>query len=45
MEEQIKYTQGIMGVFATVITFVLAVAGVYLGYFILKKHLKEEDKN
>ena len=45
MEEQIKYTQGIMGVLATVITFVLAVAGVYLGYFILKKHLKEEDKN
>ncbi len=41
MDEMIKCTQGIMGVLATVVVFVLAFAGVYLGYLILKKHLKE----
>ncbi len=45
MDAQIKFTQGIMGVLATFITFVLALAGVYLGYIILKKHLKEGEKN
>jgi hypothetical protein len=42
MNAQIQYTQGLMGVLSTGITFVLAFAGVYLGYVILKKHLKEE---
>ena len=42
MNAQIQYTQGLMGVLSTCITFVLAFAGIYLGYIILKKHLKEE---
>lgn len=41
MNAQIQYTQGLMGLLSTVITFVLAFVGVYLGYIILKKHLKE----
>ncbi len=41
MDEMVRYTQGIMGVLATAVVFVLAAAGVYLGYLILKKHLKE----
>lgn len=41
MEEMIKCTQGTMGVLATVVVFLLAVAGVYIGYLLLKKHLKE----
>ncbi|MBR3735876.1 MAG: MptD family putative ECF transporter S component [Lachnospiraceae bacterium] len=41
MDEMIRYTQGAMGVLATAVVFVLAIAGVYLGYVILKKHLKE----
>ena len=45
MEAMIKATQGIMGVLATFTTFALAVAGVYLGYVILKKHLKEGNEN
>ncbi len=42
MEEMVKYTTGIMGVVSTLIVFVLAVAGVYLGWLILRKHLKEK---
>ena len=45
MEAQVKYTQGIMGVLATFITFVLGIIGVYLGYAILKKHLREGEKS
>jgi len=41
MDEMVRYTQGIMGVLATAVVFALAAAGVYLGYLILKKHLKE----
>lgn len=39
----IKYTSGAMGVIATVVVFALSVAGVYLGYLILKKHLDKKD--
>lgn len=42
MAEMVKYTQGIMGLFAVVITFVLSLLGVYIGYTILKGHLKED---
>lgn len=45
MNAQIKYTQGLMGVLSTGITFVLAFVGIYLGYVILKKHLKEDNEN
>ncbi|MGP1611816.1 MAG: MptD family putative ECF transporter S component [Catonella sp.] len=45
MNAQIQYTQGLMGLLSTVITFVLAFMGVYLGYIILKKHLKEGERN
>ena len=44
MEEMVKYTTGFMGVVSTLIVFVLAVAGVYLGWLILRKHLKENKK-
>ena len=43
MDEMIKYTSGVMGVIATFIVFALAVAGVYLGYAILRKHLEKKD--
>ncbi|MCR4831101.1 MAG: MptD family putative ECF transporter S component [Pseudobutyrivibrio sp.] len=43
MDEMIKYTSGIMGVIATIIVFALSVAGVYLGYAILRKHLDKKD--
>ena len=45
MNAQIQYTQGLMGLLSTGITFVLAFMGVYLGYIILKKHLKEGERN
>ena len=41
MLEMVKATQGVMGILGTVITFVLSVIGVYIGYSILKGHLKE----
>ncbi len=41
MEDQIKYTAGTWGILSTGIVFCLAVAGIYLGYFILRKHFKE----
>ncbi len=44
MEEMVKYTTGFMGVVSTLIVFALAVAGVYLGWLILRKHLKENKK-
>ena len=45
MDEMIRYTQGVMGILATAVVFILSFAGVYLGYVILKKHLKEERGN
>ena len=42
MDEMIKYTSGFMGIVATVIVFVLSLAGVYLGYVILRKHLEKK---
>lgn len=42
MDEMIKYTSGFMGIVATVIVFVLSIAGVYLGYVILRKHLEKK---
>lgn len=44
MEEMVKYTTGFMGIVSTLIVFALAVAGVYLGWLILRKHLKENKK-
>lgn len=44
MEEMVKYTTGFMGVVSTFIVFALAVAGVYLGWLILRKHLKEKKE-
>lgn len=41
MEEMVKYTTGFMGVVSTFIVFALAVAGVYLGWLILRKHLNK----
>ena len=45
MEEMVKYTTGFMGVVSTFIVFALAVAGVYLGWLILRKHLKEKKNS
>jgi len=44
MEEMVRYTQGFMGVVSSFIVFALSFAGVYLGWLILRKHLKE-NKN
>lgn len=40
MEEYVKYTSGLMGIFSTLVTFVLAFAGIYIAHAILKKHFK-----
>ena len=42
MLAMVKAAQGTMGILATIITFVLSVIGVYIGYVILKGHLKEK---
>jgi hypothetical protein len=42
MLAMVKAAQGTMGILATIITFVLSVIGVYIGYSILKGHLKEK---
>ncbi|MGT2933553.1 MptD family putative ECF transporter S component [Streptococcus catagoni] len=41
MDQYIKYTSGLWGFASSAIVFILAFAGVYLGYLILKKHLQE----
>lgn len=41
MDAMIKYTAGTWGIVNSLIIFALAVLGVYIGYFILKKHFKE----
>ncbi|MGT2721364.1 MptD family putative ECF transporter S component [Streptococcus porcinus] len=41
MEELIKYTTGVWSFISTVVVFLMAIAGIYLGYFILRKHFKE----
>lgn len=38
MEEMVRYTGGIWALYSSVIVFVLAFLGVYLGHLILKKH-------
>ncbi|MCR5641371.1 MAG: MptD family putative ECF transporter S component [Lachnospiraceae bacterium] len=42
MDAMIYYTQGFMGVIATVVVFALSFVGAYFGQLLLKKHL---DKN
>ena len=41
MDAMLKYTQGTMGIISTFIVFALAFVGVWIGYLILRKHLKE----
>lgn len=41
MDQYIKYTAGKWAVISSVIVFLLAFLGVYLGYMILRKHFKE----
>ena len=41
MDSMVKATQGIMGGLASVVVFLLAFAGVWLGYYILRKHLEK----
>ncbi len=41
VDAQIKYTSGAWGVTCTIIVFVMAFIGIYLGHKILKKHFKE----
>ena len=40
MDEMISYTTGFMGIISTVIVFLLAAIGVYIGYLILRKHFE-----
>lgn len=41
MDAMIRYTAGLWGVISTVIVFVLAFIGIYIGYSILKKHFRK----
>lgn len=41
MDAMIKYTSGLWGLASTIIVFVLAAIGIYIGYSILKKHLRK----
>lgn len=41
MDMMIRFSRGLMGVGATGVVFLLAFAGVYLGYLILCKHLEK----
>lgn len=41
MDEMIKYTAGSWAVINSIVVFVLAAIGIYLGYLILRKHFKE----
>ena len=43
MDEMIKYTSGAMGIVSTLLVFVMAVAGVYIGYLILRKHFERKE--
>jgi len=44
MDRRISATTGIMGVLATVTVFAISVAGVYLGYIILRKHFDKKEE-
>lgn len=41
MDEMIKYTAGSWAVINSIVVFILAAIGIYLGYLILRKHFKE----
>lgn len=41
MEAMLQFTSGYMGIVSTLVVFALSFAGVYLGWLILRKHLKE----
>lgn len=40
MDEMIRYTGGIWALYSSLIIFALSLIGVYIGYFILRKHFK-----
>jgi len=42
MDDMIKYTAGAWGIVNSLITFVLAAIGIYIGYLILRKHFRED---
>ena len=44
MDEMLRFTTGFMGVVSTLIVFAFTAAGVFLGWLILRKHLKENKK-
>ncbi len=44
MDQMVRFTTGFMGIVSTLIVFALAFAGVFLGWLILRKHLKENKK-
>lgn len=41
MDEMIKYTAGSWAVINSIVVFILAAIGIYIGYLILRKHFKE----
>jgi len=41
MDEMLRWTSGIMGGVSTLIVFALSFGGVFLGWLILRKHLKD----
>ncbi len=45
MDEMIRFTKGLMGLLSSVLVFILAVIGVFLGYLILRKHLEKMKRD
>lgn len=43
MEDMVRYTSGMWALYTSLIVFVLAVIGVYIGHFILKKHFRAKQ--
>lgn len=44
MDAGIRFTKGLMGALSSVVVFILAFVGVFLGYLILKGHLEKMKK-
>ena len=43
MDDWVEAASGALGVIAIVVVFVLAFAGIYVGYALLKKHFEKID--
>ncbi len=41
MDAMIKFTSGTMGLVSTIVVFVMGIAGVFVGYMMIRKHLEK----